>query len=153
MPSDGPTHWTTTLREQGRLVLAPRRDKLTLTLVVTCGILVVNGTRTIGHLTSGAHWDFFAYLRTVLAVGAAIALLLILNNLRTHRWTLVVTPEGVSLGPQHLPWSEITSITSAKEQVVLHPAPGSEDLRITNNTLRDPAAFARWLATELETHR
>ncbi|GAB3823560.1 hypothetical protein [Kribbella italica] len=148
MPSDGPTQWTTTLREHGRLVVGPERTRLTLSLVVSGGILLVNGTRTVGHLSSGADWDFFAYLRTILAVGAAIALLMILNNLRTRRWTLVVDGTGVTLGPQHLVWSEITGVTSAKEQVTVQ---GTEDLRITNNTVRDPSALALWLTTELET--
>ena len=70
MPSDGPTQWTTTLREQGRLVVGPERTRLTLSLVVSGGILLVNGTRTIGQLSSDASWDFFASLRAVLAAGA-----------------------------------------------------------------------------------
>ncbi len=149
MPSDGPTQWTTTLREHGRLAVGPERTRLALSLVVSGGILLVNGTRTVGHFTSGASWDFFAYLRAVLAAGAAIALLMILNNLRTRRWTVVVDDTGVALGPQRVAWSEITTITSAKEQFTVH---GPEDLRITNSTVRDPSAFALWLTTELETH-
>ena len=149
MPSDGPTQWTTTLREQGRLVVGPERTRLTLSLVVSGGILLVNGTRTIGQLSSDASWDFFASLRAVLAAGAAVALLMILNNLRTRRWTVVVDAAGISLGRRHVAWSGITSITSAKEQVIVH---GAEELRITNSTVRDPSAFALWLTTELETH-
>lgn len=149
MASDGPTQWTTTLREQGRLAVGPERTRLTLSLVVSGGILLVNGTRTVGHLSSGASWDFFASVRTILAAGAAIALLMILNNLRTRRWTVVVDDTGVALGPRQLAWSEITTVTSAKEQVTVH---GTEDLRITNSTVRDPSAFALWLTTELETH-
>ncbi|MGC4942378.1 hypothetical protein [Kribbella sp. DT2] len=152
MPSAGPTHWTTTLREDGRVAVGPECTRLVLSLVVSGGILLVNGTRTIGHVSSGDSWDLFAYLRTILAAGAAIALLMILNNLRTRRWTVVVDSTGVTLGTQHLAWSGISRITAAKEQVILSPAPGGEELRITNNTVRDPSAFALWLATELETH-
>lgn len=150
MPSDGPTQWTSTLRDNGRVLVGPERTRLVLSLVVSGGILLVNGSRTIGQLTSGADWDFFAYLRAVLAAGAGIALVMILNNLRARRWTLVVDASGVTLGAQHLAWSEISHITSAKEQVILHPTAG-EELRITNNTVREPAALASWLTTELNT--
>jgi hypothetical protein len=148
MPSDGPTQWTTTLREHGRLTVGPERTRLALSLVVSGGILLVNGTRTIGHLSSGASWDFFAYVRAILAAGAAVALLMILNNLRTRRWALVVDSTGLTLGQQRVAWSEITNITSAKEQLTVH---GTENLRITNSTVRDPSALALWLTTELET--
>ena len=151
MPSDGPTLWTTTLRDNGRLVVGPERTRLALSLVVSGLILLVNGTRTIGQVSSGDGWDFFSYVRAVLAAGAAVALVLILNNLRTRRWTLVVDATGVTLGTQHLAWSGISHITAAKEQVILHPIAG-EELRITNNTVRHPATFAAWLTAELNTN-
>jgi hypothetical protein len=70
MPSDGPTQWTATLRDSGRLAVGPQRTRLALSLVVSGGILLVNGTRTAGHISSGASWDFFAYVRTASAPSA-----------------------------------------------------------------------------------
>ncbi|MEV6282618.1 hypothetical protein [Kribbella sp. NPDC051770] len=153
MPSDGPTQWTATLREHGRLAIGPERTRLALGLVVAGAILLINGTRTISLLSGDVTWDVISSARAVFAVLAAGALLLILNNLRTRRWTLVVDADGVALGRRRLAWGQIAQVTTAKEQTVVHSVTGTEDLRVTTNTVKDVRVLTQWLTNELNDHR
>ncbi|GAB3823557.1 hypothetical protein [Kribbella italica] len=149
MPPDGPTEWTTTLRDTGRLVIRARRFPI-LMLVVWSGLLITNGTSTVARLTGAEPWGGLAYFRAVFALVALIVVAGFLFYLLTGAWTLTIDAEGVTLGRRHLAWPAITAISATEQAVTVH---GDANLRITGNTLKDPKAFARWLTTELETHR
>jgi acyl-CoA synthetase (AMP-forming)/AMP-acid ligase II len=152
MQADGPVQWTATLRDEGRLVLRPLRGRLSLMLFVAAGILLVNGTRTVGVLSGGGTWGWIEVFRALLAVFAAGALVVLLNNVRTGRWTVVVDEDGVAVGRRRLPWAEIANVRSTKDQVTVNPYSG-EELRVTNYTVTDPTAFGDWLKRQLADRR
>ncbi|GAA1530179.1 hypothetical protein [Kribbella lupini] len=149
MPPDGPTEWTNTLRETGRLVIRARRFPI-LMLVVWSGLLLTNGISTIDRLTGAQPWGALAYFRATFAVVALAVVVGYMYYLISGAWTLTIDTQGVTIGRRHLAWRDITEITSTELAVTVH---GDPQLRITGNTLKDPKAFARWLTTELETHR
>lgn len=152
MPPDGPTEWTNTLRDTGRLVIRARRSPI-LMLVVWSGLLLTNGISTIARLTGAEPWGPLAYFRATFAVVALAVVAGYLFHLLTGAWTLTISTEGVTIGRRHLPWPDIAEITSTEQAVTITSRTDAPNLRITGNTLKDPKAFARWLTTELETHR
>ncbi len=150
MPPDGPTEWTTTLRDTGRLVIRARRFPI-LMLVVWSGLLLTNGSSTVARLTGAEPWGGLAYFRAAFALVALAVVAGFLFYLLTGAWTLTIDAEGVTLGRRHLAWPDITEVTATEQATTVQA--GDTTLRITGNTLKDPKAFARWLTTELETHR
>jgi hypothetical protein len=152
MPPDGPTDWTSTLRDNGRLVVRARRFPI-LILVVWSGLLLTNGISTLDRLTGAEPWGPLAYFRATFAVVALGVVVGLLAYLLTGAWTLTIDAQGVTIGRHHLAWADIADVTATDKAVTVHPRTGATELRITGNTLTDPKAFARWLTTELETHR
>jgi hypothetical protein len=149
MPPEGPTEWTNTLRETGRLVIRARRFPI-LMLVVWSGFLLTNGISTFDRLTGAEPWGALAYFRAAVALVALAVVVGFLYYLFTGAWTLTIDADGVTIGRRHLAWPDVTEITTTEQAVTVH---GNPQLRITGNTLKDPPAFARWLNQELNARR
>jgi hypothetical protein len=143
--------WTTELRQEGRLVLRVRRDKVVFVAFIAA-IGIVNGVN-VGQELLADTWSAYDYVRTAIAVFAAVHVLSSLNTMRGGRSRVTVDDAGVSTGQGRLAWSEIDRVEAEDGKVILHSGlrPGEPRLVLSDLVVRHPKHFATWLDSELRT--
>ncbi|WP_020386301.1 hypothetical protein [Kribbella catacumbae] len=151
MPKEDPVEqWTAELQQNGRVVLRVRRGKIAFVAFIAA-IGIVNGVN-VGQELLADTWSAYDYVRTAIAVFAAVHVLSSLDNMRGGRSRVTVDDGGVSIGRSRLAWSEIDRVDVQDDAVTLHSGlPGEQTLTVRDLVLRHPKDFAAWLDTELRT--